>query len=185
MDILHFLCQCAHSKIVTVSGIKEWLKEHEKEPKILTWLPKSQIPIWCPHLILGLHNNSKTVKNCRLKYKEGQIFAVLPIPIMSCREKNLYLLYIFYNSGAGGGRHRSVSMSSGGTNQQLWGVEFFKGRCSPTSCFPHTLSHLESLPVLLHSTAHGGAPAGVLQPHNREGTVIHCGRARNRTRDMK
>lgn len=68
-----------------------------------------------------------------------------------------------YDSGAGSGGHRSVSTSSEETDQQFRREEFSKGRCSTARSFPHTLSHLEPFPILLHSTTHSGPPAGVLQ----------------------
>lgn len=78
-----------------------------------------------------------------------------------------------YHSGAGSRGHRSVSTPSEEIDQQLRREEYPTGRCSAASSFPHTLSHLEPFPILLHSTTHGGPPAGVLQPDHWKGTVTH------------
>lgn len=68
-----------------------------------------------------------------------------------------------YHSRTGSRGHRSVSTPSKETDQQLRGEEFSTDGYSAASSLSHTLPHLESFPILLHSTAHGGPPAGVLQ----------------------
>lgn len=79
-----------------------------------------------------------------------------------------------YHSRAGSRRHRSVSTPSKETDYKLGGEEFSTGGCAITSSFSHALPHLESFPVLLHSSANGGASAGVLQPDHWKGTGDAC-----------
>lgn len=83
--------------------------------------------------------------------------------VQCCLKRLTLSLWCGCDSCGGSHWHRTAPATPEETDQQLGREEISKGGCSPASSFPHTLSHLEPLPLLLHSATHGGPFAGVLQ----------------------